>query len=1023
MNFRVKTILGIALIESVLLVVLVFSSLDFLRTSNEEQLTQRAATTSHLFASATKNAVLATDLATLESFVNGILTNPQFVYVRIYGGNQIFAEGGPSEFLTGKRLPDSNLESVSDGVYDVVTQIEEAGIIYGRIEFGLSTRSIQSVFAQAKQWAISIAALEVFLVAIFSWILGTYLTRHLLKLQKASKIIEESGPGHQLTVTGQDEIADVAMAFNTMSSSLQRSYSDLKDSIASREKMLANLERNRTKSQAILSASLDAIITIDQNDKVIDFNEAAESIFGWKFDEIAGKDMGDYIIPPEMREAHDRGMQHYLTTGEGPVLNNRIQLQALNKDGRHFPVEVAICPIETPDGKLFTAFLRDISKELANETEMRLIGRAFQTSEAMLITDTNATIIRVNEAFTKISGYQEDEVIGKRPSLWATGRHDADFYQQMWAALLEEGEWKGEIINQRKNGEEFPEYLNISAVRDKDGHITHYVAHLVDISEQKANEKQLLEAIQQARQANEAKSRFLAVMSHEIRTPMNAVLGILGLLRDTPLDENQQDLIKTGRDSGEMLLSIINDILDFSKMVADKLELESTSFDLHRLLNQSIALLKNRAQQSELELSVILGDDLPRFFRGDSGRLQQVLVNLINNACKFTPSGSITLRSSATLLTGSRFELHFEVQDTGIGIPLDRQDELFEEFSMVDQSHSRAYEGTGLGLAICKRLVSLMGGQIAVESQPGIGSRFYFHVIMETVEANDIELTQELKPFEHPSLNTRILLTEDNPANQRVISSILRSAGLQVDLASNGQEAVEAVAKLPYDIVLMDISMPLMDGMEATQTIRKMGGVNSLVPIVALTAHALKGDRERFIASGMNDYLTKPIDKSATLRCIHRWTCDKSNQKKPIHINQNDVASIQSDDDQLSYVDEAVLQQLVRDTSADIVPELLLGYIEDTHERLRQIKNAVSETDAGKLELEVHTLGSSAGAHGNTLLLERARHIEGLCREGAFERAIHLIPELLRLAEESLRQLAFRTEAGFDSTQESPNVF
>ena len=1014
MNFRVKTILGIALIESVLLVVLVLSSLDFLRTSNEEQLTQRAATTSHLFTSATKNAVLATDLATLESFVEGILTNPQFVYVRIYGGDQILAEGGPSELLSGRRSPDNDLKSVNDGVYDVVAKIEEAGITYGAIEFGLSTRSIQSVFAQAKQWAISIAALEVFLVAIFSWILGTYLTRYLLQLQKASKAIAESGPGHQLTVTGQDEIAEVSKAFNTMSSSLQRTYSDLKDSIASREEMVENLERNRAENQAILSVSPDAIITIDQHDNVIGFNKAAESIFGWQSDEIIGKNLADHIIPPEMREAHNRGMQHYLATGEGPVLNNRIQLPALHKDGRQFPVEVAICPIDTPDGKLFTAFLRDISKELENETEMRLIGRAFQTSEAMFITDTNATIIRVNEAFTTISGYQAVDVLGKKPGLWASGKHDADFYQKMWTTLLEEGEWKGEILNRRKNGEIFPEYLNISAVRDKDEHITHYVAHLVDISEQKANEEQLLEAIQQARQADEAKSRFLAVMSHEIRTPMNAVLGILGLLRDTSLNEPQQDLVKTGRDSGEMLLSIINDILDFSKMEADKLELESTSFDLHRLLNQSMTLLKTRAQQNNLELHVILSNELPHFLRGDFGRLQQVLVNLINNACKFTPSGSITLRASAILLTDNKFELHCEVQDTGIGIPLDRQGELFEVFSMVDQSHSRSYEGTGLGLAICKRLVSLMGGQIAVESQPGDGSRFYFHVIMETAEADDIEVTQELKPFEHPSPDTRILLTEDNPANQRVIRAILSSAGLQVDLASNGQEAVEAVAKLPYDIVLMDISMPMMDGMEATRTIRKMSGTNNQVPIVALTAHALKGDRERFIASGMNDYLTKPIEKSAVLRCIHRWTRGKLDQETPVDSQQLETAAPQSGDDQITYVDEVVLQQLVRDTSADIVPELLLGYIEDTHELLRRIKVAVDQDDAGKLELEVHTLGSSAGAHGNTALLELARHIEGLCRDEASGRAMQQVPELFKLAEESLRQLAQRTEAGFE---------
>ncbi|MFT6991932.1 MAG: PAS domain S-box-containing protein [Paraglaciecola sp.] len=1015
MNFRFKTILGIVLIESVLLVILVLSSLDFLRTSNREQLTQNAVTTAKLFASATKNAVLANDIATLDSFVEEILSNSQIIYVRITGPNRLLAEGGPSEFLKSERSINRNLTSVKDDVYDVVAHIGNAGTVYGIIELGISTKSIQKVFTEARQWAISIALLGILLVAIFSWILGTYLTHYLRKLQAASKAIEESGPGHQLKVIGQDEFAEVVKAFNTMSSSLQRTSEKLKDSIASREQIMATLERNTVKSQAILSASLDAVITFDENGMVIDYNEASERIFGWQPDEIIGKDMAKYIIPSKMREAHNKTIQHYLASGEGPILGSRIQLSVLHKDGRQFPIEIAICPIEVPEGKLFTAFIRDISKKLANETEMHLIGRAFENSQAMYIIDTHSSVIRVNDAFTRISGYSENDVLGCKPSLWASGQYDKGFYQEMWATLFEKGEWKGEVLNRRKNGDVYPGYLNISAVTDKQGLATHYVGQLVDISEQKANEAQLLDAIQQARQGDEAKSRFLTVMSHEIRTPLNAVLGILGLLRDTPLDNNQKDLTKTGRESGEMLLSIINDILDFSKMEANKLELESSNFDLHRLLKQSMELLTIRAKQNNLKMNVILADDLPRFTRGDSSRLQQVVVNLINNACKFTPSGSVTLNASATLLSDGRFKLYCEVEDTGIGIPANRQDELFEEFSMVDQSHSRAYEGTGLGLAICKRLVSLMGGKIYVQSQPGSGSRFCFHIIMDTAEADDIETPQELKPFELPSFDTRILLVEDNPANQRVIRAILRKVGLQVDLASNGQEAVEAVNTLPYDIVLMDISMPLMDGMEATRTIRKMGGINSQIPIVALTAHALKGDRERFIAIGMNDYLTKPLDKNAALSCIHRWTSHKSHQEARIDSRKTDVTSTQSGYKPVIYVNEMVLQQLVRDTSADIVPKLLLGYIEDTQKRLQLIKGAVSRSDSGKLELEVHTLSSSAGAYGNTALLELALHIECLCRRGESENAMKQVPQLIALAEESLRQLAQRNEAGFES--------
>ncbi len=1012
MSFRLKTILGIALIESVLLLILVLSSLDFLRASNEEQLIQRASTTSKLFASATKDAVLATDLATLESFVEEMLTNPEVVYVRIRSNGLVLAQGGLAEALTGPREPDSRLDTVSDGIFDIQARIAEAGIGYGVIELGLSTRAIQGVFSEAEKWATGIAVLEVLLVAVFSFILGSYLTRHLQQLQAASQTITDSGPGHQLSVTGRDEIAEVAKAFNAMSSSLQNTYAEVQDSLESRDRMLEIQERDQAKNQAILSASLDAIITIDRHGSVVDYNQAAEHTFGWTFAEITGNNMADHIIPPELREAHAQGMRHYLATGEGPVLGQRIELQALHKDGRRFPVEVAICPIDTAEGPLFTAFLRDISQRLADQTEIRLAARAFETSEAMFITDADARIIRVNRAFIKISGYQEHEVLGQNPSMWSSGHQNRDFFQEMWAALLQRGEWTGEIYNRRKNGEIFPEMLSISAVRDNAGEITHYVAHLVDISDQKAKEQQLRLSSRKARQADEAKGRFLAVMSHEIRTPMTAVLGILGLLHDTPVNAEQKELIRTGRESGELLLSIINDILDFSKMEADKLELEHSAFDLHQILTQSLELLRSRAEQKGLALILHLGDDLPRYARGDAGRLRQVLANLINNAVKFTDSGNITVHTSAVASRNNGFELHCEVQDTGIGIPPEKQNGLFDEFSMVDQSHSRAHEGTGLGLSISKRLVLLMGGQIGVESQLGLGSRFFFHVELKTAGAEEVNRTGDQEPLPLPNPDSRILLAEDNPANQRVIQAILQGAHLQLDIVNNGQEAVEAVGKLPYDIVLMDISMPRMDGMEATRAIRQLSGSAGKTPIVALTAHALTGDRERFLASGINDYLTKPIEKAAALRCISLWTGESAKQVQD-RVTTSNQAPSDSADARGAYVDEAVLQQLVRDTSAAIAPELLLGYIEDARERLRQIELALNETDAEKLEFEVHTLGSSAAAHGNPALHQLARQIESLCRKGQPEQAFEQTPPLFELAEESLQRLAQRAETGF----------
>ncbi len=1017
MNFRLKTILGIALIESLLLLILVLSSLDFLRSSNEEQLLQHAATTSKLFTSATKDAVLATDLASLESFVDEMLTNPEVVYVRIVGDDQMLAEGGQPEALRRQRQPDSGLHTVTDGIFDIRVPITVAGSIYGSVELGLSTRAIQNMFSSARQWATGIAVAEVVLVGIFSFVLGTYLTRSLQQLREASKAIVESGPGHQLQVSGSDEIADVAKAFNAMSSSLQHSYSELKDSLHTQTETVEQLDRNRLKYQAILSSSLDAIITIDQDGKVVDYNEAAERIFGWKYEEIFDRVMSEFLVPEELRDAHEKGMAHYLSTGEGPVLGRRVQLEAMHKSGRRFPVEAAISPIQTPDGPLFTAFLRNIGQQIADQTELRLAATAFDSIEPMFITDEQARIIRVNKAFVQNSGYQEEDVLGNTPSLWSSGRHDKAFYQSMWQALTQTGKWTGEIYNRRKNGEIYPDYLSISSVRDDAGAITHFVAHLLDITYQKTKERELRLASIRARKADEAKSRFLAAMSHEIRTPMNAVLGIFELLQDSALDTGQAELVKTGRESGELLLSIINDILDFSKMEADRLTLENAPFDLHQVLAQSVELLRTQANQKGLWMVLQIDDELPRYAKGDRVRLRQILLNLINNAVKFTHEGGVTIRTRMQPDQGGSFTMHCEVQDSGIGIPIVQQQSLFKEFSMVDQSHSRKYGGTGLGLAISKRLIGLMGGRIGIESQVGSGSLFHFHVKLESASPEEAGPSADTTMKALPSPQTRILLAEDNPANQRIFQAMLSSVNLETDIVSDGFAALEAVSARPYDLILMDISMPRMDGIAAARAIRRLIGPRAKIPIVAITAHSLSGDKERFLSAGMNDYLSKPVNKTELLDCITQWV-----PQPPISVSFEPVVNTapeyrktpEQEPETVKYVDEEALRQLVRDTSAEMAPQLLLGYIADSRDRLRAIEQALDTQDVQKLEFETHTLGSSAAAHGNTELHRVARHIEHLCRSGDSQLAVNECRTLLTVGYRSLEELSLRIESGFD---------
>ncbi|MCP5080019.1 MAG: PAS domain S-box protein [Psychromonas sp.] len=1007
MSFRLKTILSIAFIEVVVLVLLIISGMKFLSASNELQLKQRAEATSILLSKAVKDAVLSTDLATLESFTEDVMTLPGIIYTRISNDDFVFAEAGEPEFLNRLHAPDNKLADVSDGVFDVSVNIIEGGVVYGKIEIGLSTAPIEQTLSEAQHWAIIIASIEVTLVAFFSFIIGTYLTRRLLQLREASEEIARAGPGHQIEVTGKDEIADVAHAFNQMSSTLANNYKELSKSIEAEQKMSATAQQNQAKNHAILTASLDALITIDKEGNVVDYNKVAEHTFGWSCDEIVGENLADFITPKNKRDAHVKGIKKFLLTKKNLVINQRLELTALHKSGYVFPIEINIAPIETQQGTQFTAFIRDISPRLKAEAELRLAAQTFESSEAMFISTVQGSIIKINQSFTDITGYNKEDVIGKNPRILASGRHSANYFKSMWITLQTEGKWTGEIYNKRKNGEIYPEYLNISSVKDKKGNLTHFIAHFMDITEQKNNEEHLRQARTEAEASNESKSHFLASMSHEIRTPMNAVLGILELLKDTQLTEKQINLISTARDSGELLMTIINDILDFTKMDIDEHVLQLTEFNLHKMLNNCITLLNNLAEKKSLQLSLQQSADFPKFVKGDSERIQQILINLINNAIKFTEHGSITLVATLDSNNNGLLVLRFQVLDTGIGIHENNQTALFDEFTMVDQTHSRKYEGTGLGLAICKRLITLMNGNIEVHSQLGKGSTFEFTIELESSDETNVQHNRNKELIEAPHENTRILLAEDNLANQMVIKSILEASKLYVEVVNNGYEALQAVQKASYDILLMDISMPEMDGMTATKEIRKLTSESAEIPIIALTAHTLSGDKARFLEAGMNDYLSKPINRIATLNCIFRWT-----QQCDIQQSDSEVNMPITDNDEL-YVDESVLLQLVEDTDAEIVPELIMLYIEDSLQRLEQIKTAITKQDFASLEFETHTVGSSAVAHGNAKLYKLSRKIEMFCRENELQQALEYAQGFANIAEKSFELLAIRANKGF----------
>lgn len=399
----------------------------------------------------------------------------------------------------------------------------------------------------------------------------------------------------------------------------------------------------------------------------------------------------------------------------------------------------------------------------------------------------------------------------------------------------------------------------------------------MDITEQKHNEAELVNAREKAEQANEAKTTFLATISHEVRTPLNGVLGLLTVLRDDKsLNETQHNYVLTAQQSARQLLGLLNEILDISKMEAGKLELETIPFQIGDTIRGAVDLIRSQASAKSLTVETDISETLNSTVMGDEGRLRQIILNLLSNAVKFTDKGKITVKAITRQADSEQLSASIQISDTGIGFNNDERERLFQPFKQMDSNSTRKISGTGLGLSICKHLIESMGGSIDATSQPGKGANFTLELTLKRAEKSQQTAHEKQAPL---PINlgwppVRILLAEDSATNQMVIQAMLTDTGYIIDTANNGLEAVEALKSFNYDLVLMDIFMPEMDGVTATQEIRKIDTAQE-TPIIALTANAMKGDRERYIETGMDDFLTKPVDKQELLAVLYRWASEQ----------------------------------------------------------------------------------------------------------------------------------------------------
>jgi PAS domain S-box-containing protein len=538
----------------------------------------------------------------------------------------------------------------------------------------------------------------------------------------------------------------------------------------------------------------------------------------------------------------------------------------------------------------------DITDRVEAEQSLRKLSQAVaQSPESIVITDRNSVIEYVNAACLKSTGYTEAELIGQNPRIFNSGQTSPEVYARLWETLGQGKPWAGQFCNRCKDGQIFYEHVRIAPIRDANGEITHFVAVKEDITEKMriareldayrehleemvaSRTVELAHAKDVAETANVAKSAFLANMSHEIRTPMNGVMMLTHMLMQTPLNPNQQDKLGKVVGCAEHLLAVINNILDISKIEAGKLSLEVSQFSLRDITGRALTMIQAKAAEKGLKLRILIDPVLPALVHGDATRVSQALLNYLGNALKFTEQGEIVLQLEQLAAEGKKIKVRFSVSDTGIGIDQEAMSRLFQNFEQADNSTTRKFGGSGLGLSITRHLAKMMGGETGAESELKKGSKFWFTATFESAEtiaehgASALSESAALTPaalLERDFKGTRVLVCEDNPINQEIFAEMLTDVGFVVDVAENGAVGIGMAGQNTYRLILMDMQMPVVDGIEATRELRRMPDYVS-TPIVAMTANAFEADREACLQAGMDQFVTKPVNPETLFELIY----------------------------------------------------------------------------------------------------------------------------------------------------------
>lgn len=741
---------------------------------------------------------------------------------------------------------------------------------------------------------------------------------------------------------------------------------------------------------AILNSSEFSIIATELDGTIKQFNKGAEILLGYKAEEVVGKTspaimhLGEEIVKRseelsiELGEQVSPGFDTFVIKTRKSGMAHSSEWTYVRKDGSTFPIILSLTSIKNNLGEItgYLGIAKDITKEKVAELNLINSNKFLDDSQRIAKTGSWRYDLSTNDVIWSKGHYR----------IFEMDEFPADeLFDEYRSKLLPEDvkELDDLFENTIKTGEGFQYNLSIifseerikyiyiigKAIKNVKGRIIGMQGTIQDITDQKRIEEELINARNLAEQSVKVKEQFLTNMSHEIRTPMNGIIGFARILEDTKLDKDQKQSVEAIKRASENLMVIINDILDFSKIEADKMTFEGVNFSLSKTVNSVIELFGPKAKEQKIKLLCEIDSDINDILIGDPTRLSQILINLVGNALKFTQKGYVELIISQVDETEFETTVQFSVIDTGIGIPKNKIDSIFESFNQASNETTRKYGGTGLGLTITRKFIELQGGIISVKSEESKGSEFSFFIRYEKAKKGDVIIEREpLKQLTPEFLkNIKILLVEDNDLNQLLAIKIFEKWEKDIDIADNGKIAIEKIEKNHYDIILMDIQMPEMDGYDLTRYIRLNMGTKSNIPIIALTAHATLGEEQKCLDLGMNDYLTKPFDSYKLLEKLYQNIYE-------IHVDSSSVPSKKESVSE-NLIDLKYLKDFAEGDS-DFINEMIALFLKNTPIALVSILESNQNNDIKKLKAEIHKLKSSLGLLGIIKGSESVENIE-----------------------------------------------